>query len=119
MTSDLTNPSDTSSIASSLSWINDVLFNQIAISLCIVAVALIGFLMLTGRLPLRRGMQVALGCFVLLGAPVIASAFISGARDMREPLPPPPIATEENPRGDLPPADYSPYGQASVRDDGQ
>lgn len=111
--------SRTAPIASSLEWINDVVFGQLAVGLCVIAVAFIGFLMLTGRLPLRRGLRVLLGCFVFLGAPVIASAFISAGRDTARPIQPPLIASEDSPRRKLPPAEYSPYGQASVRDDGQ
>ena len=44
--------------------------------LCVLAVAFVGMLMLTGRLALREGLRVALGCFILLGAPAIASAFV-------------------------------------------
>lgn len=69
---DLFQPSPTKPVESSLTWIETVLFGQVAVTLCVLAVAFIGLLMLTGRLPLRRGMMVVIGCFVLLGAPVIA-----------------------------------------------
>lgn len=111
--------SNASPIGSSLEWMNDLLLGQVAVGLCVMAVAIVGFLMLTGRWPLRLGSRVILGCFVLLGAPAIASALISSGRDTGEALPPQPIAAEQSPRGELPPADYSPYGQASVRDEGQ
>ena len=35
----------------------------------IIAVAVLGMMMLSGRIPVREGMRVLLGCFLLLGAP--------------------------------------------------
>jgi len=85
----------------------------------VLAVAFVGALMLAGRLPLREGLRVALGCFVLLGAPVIAAGFVGfGQEDEVVALPPIASETEaESPRGNLPPADYDPYAGASLRRD--
>lgn len=74
--------------------------------------------MLTGRFPIRRGLHIVLGCFILLGAPMIAGAFLSlteGANQTAPPMQAPPVA--ETPRDDLPPADYDPYAGASLRRD--
>ena len=97
-------------------WIEGILLGEIAIGLCAIAVALIGALMLTGRLPLREGMRVVVGCFVLLGAPVIASGLMRGSSGQGEiPTSMPPIASETAvPRGDMPPANYDPYAGASL-----
>ena len=38
----------------------------------VIAVAFLGLMMIAGRLPFRRGISVVLGCFLLLGAPVVA-----------------------------------------------
>lgn len=75
--------------------------------------------MLTGRLPLRDGAQVAVGCFVLLGAPVIAAGFVGGGSEVIETssTPPPVVAPIESPRPDLPPANFDPYAGASLRKD--
>ncbi|MEE4537324.1 MAG: TrbC/VirB2 family protein [Erythrobacter sp.] len=62
---------------SSAWWLTDTLLGDLAIGLCVIAVAVVGLLMMGGRLPLRLGAKVALGCFVLLGAPVIASGFLT------------------------------------------
>lgn len=111
--------SDTS-IAGAIDWINGVLLGSVAIALCVLAVALVGLLMLGGRLPVRHGMRVVLGCFVLLGAPAIAAG-IAGAWQEIPASPPlaPATAIEpiEEPRADLPPADYDPYAGASLRRD--
>jgi len=104
-------------IAQSQSWIEATLFGNVAIALCMLAVALVGFLALTGRLPIRRGLFVIVGCFVVLGAPVLALGIGSAMQD-EAPAPAPPIAEgEREPRGDLLPADYDPYAGASLRRD--
>ena len=85
-----------------------------------VAVALLGVLMLRGRLPVREGLQVVVGCFLLLGAPTVAAGLLqavnregtlqssppaSEARyQVQAPAPPPPV-------------DYDPYAGATVRQD--
>lgn len=97
-------------------WIEGVLLGEIALGLCVLAVALVGALMLTGRQPLRQGMRVALGCFVLLGAPVIAAGLIQGGGRASESAPQPPSAVlqTEAPRAALPPASFDPYAGASL-----
>jgi len=66
--SPLLTQSNASPIASSLEWINSILFGQVAVGLCVLAVAFVGFQPVTGRLALRQGLQVILGCFGLLCA---------------------------------------------------
>ena len=55
-------------------WVEGVMLGEIALGVCVIAVAFIGALMLTGRLPLREGARMVIACFVLLGTPVIATA---------------------------------------------
>ena len=76
---DLFQPSPAKPIESSVGWMENVLFGQVALTLCVLAVAFIGALMLTGRLPVKRGMMVVIGCFVLLGAPLIAAGVMRAA----------------------------------------
>lgn len=57
-------------------WLTGTLLGSVAIGLCVIAVAGVGLMMLIGRLPVRLGARVILGCFILLGAPVIASGFM-------------------------------------------
>lgn len=95
-----------------------LLTGSVAIGLCVLAMAVIGLLMLSGRLPVRAGLQVVLGCFVLLGAPVIAAAFITAgqsvAPQVTEPDPPRELPDE---RRDIPPSAFDPYAGASLRQD--
>ncbi len=89
---------------------------SLAVALCVIGVAVIGVLLLTGRIVWREGARVVIGCFILLGAPVIAGAF-GGAIDNREVRLPPRSDVQADSRGDLPPADYDPYSGASLRRD--
>ncbi len=105
-------------LGSAAGWLTDTLLGSVAVTLCILAVAYVGFMMVAGRLPVKHGLRVVLGCFILLGAPILASAFLSaGQSQVAAPVPPPLTEAEVNPRGDLPPADYDPYAGASVRRD--
>jgi len=92
---------------------------EIAVGVCGFAVAFIGALMLTGRLPLRDGARVMVGCFVLLGAPVIAAGFVGSGSDVIGPtaLLPPVAPQIESSWADLPPANFDPYAGASLRED--
>ncbi len=114
--SSLFEPAADSPLTDSLSWILDLLLGGLAMGLCVVAVAFVGLLALTGRLPLRQGARVILGCFLLLGAPVIAAGLMAEAQEVTDaPREIPIRETVEPPRQDLPPANYDPYSGASLR----
>jgi type IV secretion system protein VirB2 len=99
-------------------WVESVMLSEIALGICVIAVAFIGMLMLIGRLPLREGARVVVGCFVLLGAPVIASGLLAvDSLTAPGPLTSISVGSQETARPDLPKANYNPYAQASVRDD--
>lgn len=108
-------------MAESARWIEGVMLGEFALGVCVIAVAFIGALMLTGRLPLREGARVVVGCFVLLGAPVIATEFVQGGGRIAEPsTSPAPLEVQlEALRPDLPPANFDPYAGASLREDRQ
>lgn len=110
----LFDPPSTSPLGDAVGWIEGTLFGTVAVTLCVLAVAMVGLMMLTGRLPVRRGMQVVLGCFVLLGAPVIAAAFTATVHEQAT-LPPALPRPPAPPRGEVPPADYDLYAGASLK----
>jgi hypothetical protein len=71
-----------SALSSATSWVEGTLLGAFATSIAVIAVASIGFLMLTGRIDVRRTVQVILGCFIMFGASTIANGLmvaISGA----------------------------------------
>jgi hypothetical protein len=106
-------------MAASARWIEGVMLGEMALGVCVIAVVFIGALMLTGRLPLRDGARIVVGCFVLLGAPVIAEGFVGGGSPVVEAsaLPPPNVVQIGITRPDLPPANFDPYAGASLRED--
>lgn len=116
----LLDPPYDSSLRGSIDWITGTLLGDIAIAVCILGVAAVGFIMLTGRLPLRRGVQAIIGCFVLLGAPAIAATFTGFWQEGISEVPQQTYAAEPElaaPREELPPAQYDPYAGASLRSD--
>jgi len=111
------NSSTRQPFANSINWIADTLLGDVAITLCVLAIALVGFSMLTGRISIRRGGQVILGCFLLLGAPVIASSILGvmtpGQHSAHTPANT--VVYEAQPREELEPANNNPYTNASLR----
>lgn len=101
-------------IEASIDWITGTLLGTVALSLCILAVAVVGLMMLAGQMPVKHGLRVVLGCFILLGAPVIASAFLQAAPSGMAVSAVSPIPMEADPRADIPAADYDPYAGASL-----
>jgi len=105
------------SVPAAIAWLNGTLLGTVATGLAIMAVAFIGFTMLSGRLAIRDGIRVIIGCFVLFGASYVASSLSAlaygGTRTQTIVAPP----TDLAPRAELPPADYDPYAGASLRND--
>ena len=55
-------------------WLGGLLGGNLASALCVVAVAMLGIMMLSGRLPVRSGLKVVAGCFLLLSASLVAGS---------------------------------------------
>ena len=99
-------------------WLVALVTGGLAVGLCAIAVAVIGLLTLSGRMPVRDGVRVVVGCFVLLGAPVIATAFVGTGQQIGSPPPPAePIRSLAEPRRDLSPSAFDPYAGNSLRSD--
>lgn len=64
-------PAGAGPILGAVTWVQDTLLGQVASGVAVIAVAMVGFLMLTGRLNWRYGATVIVGCFVLFGAATI------------------------------------------------
>lgn len=65
------------SLPAALSWAQALLTGSLAQAMAIIAFAGIGYAALTGRLPIRAGVRVIFGAFILFGAPSIAGALKS------------------------------------------
>lgn len=61
-------PTGSGPIIGALQWLQGTLLGTVATVVAIIAVASVGFLMLTGRMNWRYGATVILGCFILFGA---------------------------------------------------
>lgn len=69
----LADPRGTSSLVAAAEWLEETLLGPVATGVALIAVAGVGYLTLSGRLHLRRGAEVLLGCFILFGAAAIAA----------------------------------------------
>ena len=66
-------------ILSAVTWMQDTLLGEVAGGVAVMAVAVVGFLMLTGRINWRYGATVIVGCFILFGAATIVGGIRSTA----------------------------------------
>lgn len=73
------NPQGSGPIVSALGWLQGTLLGNVATSVAVIAVAMVGFMMLTGRLNWRVGATVIIGCFILFGSAAIVSGIQSTA----------------------------------------
>ena len=73
------NPQGSGPIVAALAWLQGTLLGNVATAVAVMAVAAVGFLMLTGRLNWRFGATVIVGCFILFGAASIVSGIQSAA----------------------------------------
>lgn len=75
----LADPAGSGVLVSAVRWLEGTLLGTIATVVAIIAVASVGFLMLTGRINWRYGATVILGCFILFGAASIVAGIQSTA----------------------------------------
>jgi type IV secretion system protein VirB2 len=73
-----TDPQGSGPIVAALGWLQGTLLGNVATAVAVMAVAAIGFMMLTGRLNWRFGATVIIGVFILFGAASIVAG-IQGA----------------------------------------
>ncbi|MEY2926956.1 MAG: hypothetical protein RL367_1433 [Pseudomonadota bacterium] len=66
-------PAGSGPVVAALLWIQQALTGSVATAVAVIAVAMVGFMMLTGRMNWRFGATVIIGCFILFGAPRIVS----------------------------------------------
>jgi type IV secretion system protein VirB2 len=76
----LADPQGSGVIVSAVRWLEGTLLGTIATVVAVIAVASVGFLMLTGRINWRYGATVILGCFILFGAASIVAGIQSTAQ---------------------------------------
>jgi len=72
-------PAGSGALVSAVNWLQGTLLGTIATVVAVIAVAAVGFMMLTGRINWRYGVTVILGCFILFGATSIVAGIHSTA----------------------------------------
>jgi type IV secretion system protein VirB2 len=75
----LADPQGSGIIVRAVQWLQGTLLGTIATTVAVIAVAVCGFMMLTGRMNWRYGATVILGCFILFGAVSIVAGIQSTA----------------------------------------
>lgn len=104
-------------VSNAANWVNDLLFGPLATAIAVIAIAWIGFAMLSGRVDIRKGLSVLLGCFLLFGAQRVAEGLrLASSGDGVTPIaiaPPPPNYIKSPLRTDTSNA-YDPYAGAAV-----
>ena len=66
-------PAGSGPIVNALGWLQGTLLGNVATAVAVMAVAAVGFMMLTGRLNWRFGATVIIGVFILFGAASIVA----------------------------------------------
>jgi type IV secretion system protein VirB2 len=74
------NPQGSGPILAAVQWIQGTLLGNVATSVAVIAVAVVGLLMLTGRMNWRHGVTVIIGCFIVFGAAAIVAGIQTAAR---------------------------------------
>jgi type IV secretion system protein VirB2 len=76
-------PAGSSPLLAAAEWVQGTLLGNLATTAAVIAVAVVGFLMLTGRIEWRRGLTVIVGCFIIFGAAAIVAGIRSVASGLR------------------------------------
>lgn len=104
-----------SALVNASEWIASLLTGSLATSFAVLAIAGVGFGLLTGQIAVRRAVQVVVGCFVLFGAPVVVRELAEAVRGDGEAAPDvasgPPLSPPTAPRQ---PPSVDPYAGAAV-----
>jgi type IV secretory pathway VirB2 component (pilin) len=74
-------PAGSGPILGAVSWLQGTLLGNVATAVAVIAVAAVGFMMLTGRINWKYGATVVVGLFILFGAASIVGGIraVAGA----------------------------------------
>jgi len=79
----LPDPQGSGPVLGAVNWLQGTLLGNVATAVAVIAVAAVGFAMLTGRLDWRRGITVIVGCFIIFGAAAIVAGIQTAAQGYR------------------------------------
>lgn len=115
----LADPGSASVMLASTNWVQNMLLGTLATIIAIIAIASIGFAMLLGRIEMRRGITVLMGCFILFGASAIANGLRSATSSVVTTygvgVPPTPLVVPHYSAADQNANPFDPYAGASVQ----
>ena len=72
-------PAGSGAIGGAVEWLQGTMLGNVATAIAVMAVAAVGFMMLTGRINWRYGATVVLGLFIVFGAASIVAGIRSSA----------------------------------------
>jgi type IV secretory pathway VirB2 component (pilin) len=72
-------PQGSGVLINAVTWLQGTLLGTVATVAAVIAVAAVGFMMLTGRINWRHGAVVIVGCFILFGAASIVAGIRAAA----------------------------------------
>lgn len=72
-------PTGSGVIIGAVNWLQGTLLGTVATTVAVIAIAVVGFMMLAGRINWRHGAVVILGCFILFGAASIVAGIRAAA----------------------------------------
>ena len=72
-------PAGSNVLMAGVGWLQGTMMGNVATAVAVMAVAAVGFMMLTGRMNWRFGATVIIGVFILFGAGAIVSGIQSAA----------------------------------------
>lgn len=75
----IADPQGSSALISAVQWLQGTLMGTVATVVAVIAIASVGFMMLTGRMNWRYGITVIIGCFILFGAAGIVAGIKASA----------------------------------------
>jgi type IV secretion system protein VirB2 len=112
--SSLFDPAGQSSLARGIGWLEGAVVGPVAGVIAVVAVAGVGLMLLTGRIAVRRGAAVILGCFLVFGARSIAAGLVGGGGEVPGSARFDAEAPSALPTAASSPQPYDPYAGASL-----
>ncbi len=76
-------PQGSSPLLAALQWVQGTLLGNLATTAAVIAVAVVGYMMLIGRLEWKRGLMVVIGAFIIFGAVSIVAGIRQLAQGIR------------------------------------
>ena len=114
----MTMDASTDAISAAIGWLQAALLGTAATTIAIIAIASVGFLMLTGRIDVSRAARVIFGCFIIFGASTVARGIMAASSsptagpNLASASPPPPPQSHPNSNANATP--YDPYAGAAL-----